>query len=90
MSLKTYIIFLSTLDAEKQHSDSLSDVSSEASSSGRTTSSTITGMELDTQEYVAIDMYEGLGPGQLSFEEGEVITVLDKMEDGEERERERD
>ena len=40
-------------------------------------------MELEAQEYVAIDSYEASGPGQINFDEGEVITVLDKMEDGE-------
>ena len=88
---QVYYVFTScppSIDAEKRHQDSLSDVSSEDSSGRSTRSSTITGMELDTQEYVAIDMYEGMGPGQLSFEEGEVITVLDKMVDGEEWKRE--
>ena len=41
-----------------------------------------TSMEIEAQEYVAIDSYQAQGTGQLSFEEGEVITVLDKMEDG--------
>lgn len=40
------------------------------------------GMELDLQEYMAIDAYEASGPSQLSFEVGEVIMILDKMEDG--------
>ena len=41
-----------------------------------------TSMEIEGQEYVAIDSYQAQGTGQLSFEEGEVITVLEKMEDG--------
>ena len=31
---------------------------------------------------MAIDSYEAQGPGQINFEEGEIITVLDKLEDG--------
>lgn len=38
--------------------------------------------EIEAQEYIAIDSYEPQGPGQIGFEEGEVITVLDKLEDG--------
>lgn len=38
---------------------------------------------IEAQDYIAIDSYETQGPGQMSFEEGEIITVLDKMEDGE-------
>ncbi len=37
---------------------------------------------LDVEEYKAIDLYEAEGPGQVSFEEGDIITVVDKMEDG--------
>lgn len=33
---------------------------------------------------MAIDAYKAQGPGQINFEEGEIITVLDKLEDGEE------
>ena len=40
-------------------------------------------MEIDAEAYRAIDSYEAQGPGQVSFKAGEVITVLDKMEDGE-------
>lgn len=40
------------------------------------------GLELDLQEYKAIDSYEAAETSQLSFETGEVIMVLDKMEDG--------
>lgn len=38
---------------------------------------------LEVEEYKAIDSYEAEGPGQVSFEEGDTITVVDKMEDGE-------
>ena len=31
---------------------------------------------IDAQEYIAIDSYEAQGPGQISFEEAEVITVF--------------
>ena len=55
------------------------ETNSEASNSRDTSP----GMELEAQEYVAIDSYEASGPGQINFDEGEVITVLDKMEDGE-------
>eukprot|EP00731_Ephydatia_muelleri_P003342 Em0001g3342a len=41
-------------------------------------------MEIDAETYRAIDSYEAQGPGQVSFKAGEVITVLDKMEDGDE------
>ena len=40
------------------------------------------GLELDMQEYEAIDSYKAAEASQLSFETGEVIMVLDKMEDG--------
>ena len=55
------------------------ETNSEASNSRDTSP----GMELEAQEYVAIDSYEASGPGQINFNEGEVITVLDKIEDGE-------
>ena len=38
--------------------------------------------EIDAEDYKAIDSYEALGEGQVSFEEGDTIQVLDKMEDG--------
>lgn len=38
--------------------------------------------EIDAEDYKAIDSYEAQGEGQVSFEEGETIQVLDKMEDG--------
>ena len=38
--------------------------------------------EIEAEEYRAIDSYEAEGPGQVSFEEGSTIHVLDKMEDG--------
>jgi hypothetical protein len=44
--------------------------------------SPISSPEIEAQEYVTIDSYDAQGPGQISFEEGEIITVLDKMEDG--------
>ena len=37
---------------------------------------------IDAEEYRAIDSYEAEGPGQVSFEEGDIISVLDKIEDG--------
>ncbi|XP_011402812.1 PREDICTED: neutrophil cytosol factor 1-like [Amphimedon queenslandica] len=39
-------------------------------------------LEIEAQEYMAIDAYKAQGPGQINFEEGEIITVLDKLEDG--------
>eukprot|EP00731_Ephydatia_muelleri_P003337 Em0001g3337a len=41
-------------------------------------------MEIDAETYRAIDSYQAQGPGQVSFKAGELITVLDKMEDGDE------
>ena len=38
--------------------------------------------EIDAEEYKAIDLYEAEGEGQVSFEAGQTIQVLDKMEDG--------
>lgn len=38
--------------------------------------------EIEAEEYQAIDSYQADGPGQLSFEAGETIHVLDKLEDG--------
>lgn len=38
--------------------------------------------EIEFQEYKAIDSYEAQGDGQVSFEEGDIIQVLDKIEDG--------
>ncbi len=40
---------------------------------------------LEVEEYKAIDSYEAKGPGQISFEEGDIITVVDKIEDGKSR-----
>ena len=78
------------VDKSKQQDDNLSNASSE--SNGERRSSSIAsafmgilageGLELDMQEYEAIDSYEAAEASQLSFETGEVIMVLDKMEDG--------
>ena len=38
--------------------------------------------EITAEEYVAIVSYQAEGPGQVSFEEGDRIHVLDKLEDG--------
>lgn len=38
--------------------------------------------EIMAEEYKAIENYEADGPGQVSFEEGDIIHVLDKLEDG--------
>ena len=38
--------------------------------------------EIDAEDYKAIDFYEAEGAGQVSFEAGQIIQVLDKMEDG--------
>ena len=38
--------------------------------------------EITIEEYRAIESYEADGPGQVSFEEGHIIHVLDKLEDG--------
>lgn len=40
------------------------------------------GLELEAQDYRAIDSYTATESGQISFEQDEIITVLDKMEDG--------
>lgn len=39
--------------------------------------------EIDAEAYKAIDSYEAEGPGQVTFEAGSTVHVLDKMEDGE-------
>eukprot|EP00731_Ephydatia_muelleri_P023476 Em0015g1059a len=39
-------------------------------------------VEVEGETYKAIATYEAQGPGQVSFKTGDVITVLDKMEDG--------
>ncbi len=38
--------------------------------------------EIVAEEYKAIDSFEAEGPGQVSFEAGSSVHVLDKMEDG--------
>ena len=38
--------------------------------------------EIMAEEYKSIQNYEADGPGQVSFEEGDIIHVLDKLEDG--------
>ena len=40
------------------------------------------GPEIMAEEYKAIENYKADGPGQVSFEEGDIIHVLDKLEDG--------
>lgn len=64
---------------------------SKTKSIDRNRSSTVTGassgysdsgVELEVEEYIAIETYKGVGNSQLSFQEGEVIAILDKMEDG--------
>lgn len=50
--------------------------------SSSSSSATSPSLEIEAQEYMAIDSYEAQGPGQINFEEGEIITVLDKLEDG--------
>ena len=41
------------------------------------------GVEVEALMYKAIESYEAQDPGQVSFKAGDLITVLDKMEDGE-------
>lgn len=38
--------------------------------------------EIKVEAYRAIDSYQADGPGQVSFDTGETIHVLDKLEDG--------
>lgn len=38
--------------------------------------------EVSAEEYKAIENYEADGPGQVSFKEGDIIHVQDKLEDG--------
>ena len=38
--------------------------------------------EIMAEEYKAIENYKADGPGQVSFDEGDIIHVLDKLEDG--------
>ena len=38
--------------------------------------------EIRAEAYHAIDSYQADGPGQVSFEIGDTIHVLDKLEDG--------
>ena len=40
-------------------------------------------MEVEGEAYKATDTYEAQGLGQVSFKAGDVITVLEKVEDGE-------
>ena len=40
------------------------------------------GKVITTEEYQAIDDYEADDEAQVSFKEGDVITVIDKEEDG--------
>ena len=42
------------------------------------------GKVIDTEEYKAIDDFEAEEDSQVSFKEGDIITVVDKEEDGEE------
>lgn len=37
---------------------------------------------MTTEEYRAIDAYEADGPDQVSFKEGDIIHVFEKMEEG--------
>ena len=41
------------------------------------------GMVIDTEEYRAIDDYQGTEDSQVSFKEGDIVTVVDKEDDGE-------
>ena len=41
------------------------------------------GKAIDTEEYRAIDDYQGTEDSQVSFKEGDIITVVDKEDDGE-------
>ena len=41
------------------------------------------GMVIDTEEYRAIDNYQGTEDSQVSFKEGDIVTVVDKEDDGE-------
>ena len=42
------------------------------------------GKVIDTEEYKAIDDFEAEEDSQVSFKEGDIITVVDKEEDGKE------
>ena len=41
------------------------------------------GKVIDTEEYRAIHDYQGTEDSQVSFEEGDIVTVVDKEDDGE-------
>ena len=41
------------------------------------------GKVIDTEEYRAIDDYQGTEDSQVSFKEGDIVTVVDKEDDGE-------
>jgi hypothetical protein len=61
----------------------LVDVDSEKEGGGTDSGiSSIREAVIEFQEYKAIDSYEAQGDGQVSFEEGDIIQVLDKIEDG--------
>ena len=38
--------------------------------------------EVTGEGYIAIESYQANGPGQIRFEEGEKVHVLEKLEDG--------
>ena len=40
-------------------------------------------MEVEAEAYRAIENYVAQGPGQVSFKAGDLVTVLEKIEDGE-------
>ncbi len=79
---------LSTLaQADKDSDDSgMGDNSaSEPNTPASTPANSLTGFmapEIDAEAYIAIDSYQADGPGQVSFELGDTIHVLDKLEDG--------
>ena len=41
------------------------------------------GKMIDTEEYRAIDDYQGTEDSQVSFKEGDIVNVVDKEDDGE-------
>ena len=70
---------MSYIDTESKAKDSSSGDESVSGSSSRESSP---GIELEAQDFKAIDSYTAVEPGQISFEQDDIITVLDKMEDG--------
>ena len=84
LSLLLYILTGEELDKDSDDNSEGDNSASELTTPASSVNSikTLVSFEIEAEPYEAIDSYKAGGPGEVSFEIGDTIHVLDKMEDG--------